>query len=101
MAPFDAGVTLESCSGLAKPIRLGVSVVILPNSVDEAGLYLHLAEEGLEVPRGTHWPRSFWGFVVPLVDCLAGPGAWGARPSVTCIHLAGHIGAMQLDPASL
>lgn len=94
MVSFDVGVILESCLGFVKFIRFGVLVVIFFNFVDEVGFYFYLVEEGLEVLRGIYWLRLFWGFVVFLVDCLVGFGAWGVRFFVICIYLVGYIGVM-------
>lgn len=40
---------------------------------------------------GPEMPGSFSLFVAPLLGCWAGPGTWWALPSISSIHLAGHM----------
>lgn len=89
-APFQAAGTWRTALELAKPIRAGFSLALLP-TLGEAGSYLYLAEEGPEIPRGAPWPRSSSEFVAPLLDCLAGLGTRWAPPSMSSIHLAGQM----------
>lgn len=57
-APWEAAGTLALWWGSQSPFLRGVSLVLPPSAVGEAGSHLHWTQEGPEVPRGAPWSRS-------------------------------------------